>query len=224
MPAKKKKTAATKNKSAAKNNKTAAKKNKTAAKKSKTAAKAKPAAKKKTAAAPKPAKAAKPAKPGLPAASTVSLQVGATPPAFSLEGDDGQTHTLAQHAGTPVIVYFYPRDDTPGCTTQACDFRDNLQRATAHGAVVYGISRDTLAAHAKFKSKYNLNFTLLSDPTLAAHVAYGVWGEKIMYGQKTIGVIRSTFLIGKDGKIAKVWPRVKVQGHVDDVLNALAAA
>lgn len=172
----------------------------------------------------KPAKASKPGKAGLPAPSTVALKVGDTAPGFSLEGDDGQTHTLAQHAGTPVVVYFYPRDDTPGCTTEACDFRDNLQRATAHGAVVYGISRDSLAAHAKFKSKYNLNFTLLSDPTLATHVAYGAWGEKVMYGQKTVGVIRSTFLVGKDGKIAKVWPRVKVQGHVDDVLTALAAA
>jgi peroxiredoxin Q/BCP len=212
MPAKKKKTAAKPKK----------KKKKTAAKpKKKTAAKPK----KKTAAKPKKSAAkAKPAKPGLPAPSTMALKVGDTAPAFSLPGDDGQTHTLAQHAGTPVVVYFYPRDDTPGCTTEACDFRDNLQRVTAHGAVVYGISRDSLAAHAKFKSKYNLNFTLLSDPSLATHVAYGAWGEKIMYGQKTVGVIRSTFLVGKDGKIAKVWPRVKVQGHVDDVLHALAAA
>lgn len=189
------------------------------------AAKKKPEKKKqqqKKKAAKKQAKPAKQApKANVPAPSTVSLRVGDVAPAFSLEGDDGKTHSLAQHKGTPVVVYFYPRDDTPGCTTEACDFRDNMQRVTGKGAVVYGISRDSLAAHAKFKNKYNLNFTLLSDPSLATHVAYGAWGEKIMYGQKTIGVVRSTFLVGTDGKIVKTWPKVKVQGHVDDVLAAL---
>lgn len=186
----------------------AAKKKQQPKKKTKTAAKKKPAAK-------------SAAKAGLPPPSTVMLRAGDVAPAFSLEGDDGKTHSLAQHKGTPVVVYFYPRDDTPGCTTEACDFRDNMQRVTAKGAVVYGVSRDSLAAHAKFKGKYNLNFTLLSDPSLATHVAYGAWGEKIMYGQKTIGVVRSTFLVGRDGKIAKVWPKVKVPGHVDDVIAAL---
>jgi peroxiredoxin Q/BCP len=153
----------------------------------------------------------------------VSLKAGDSAPSFTLPGDDGQTHSLADHRGSPVVVYFYPRDDTPGCTVEACGFRDNMSRATAKGAVVYGVSKDSLKSHDKFKQKYNLNFTLLSDEDLAMHRAYGAWGKKVMYGQEMLGVIRSTFLIDKDGRIAKAWPKVKVDGHVDDVLNALDA-
>lgn len=144
-------------------------------------------------------------------------------PAFTLRGDDGASHSLADHAGAPVVLYFYPRDDTPGCTIEACDFRDNLARAAANGAVVLGVSKDSLPSHTKFREKYSLNFPLLSDPDLTVHKAYGAWGEKLMYGKPTVGVIRSTFLVGRDGRIARAWPRVKIDGHVDEVLRALEA-
>ena len=142
-------------------------------------------------------------------------------PAFSLPGDDGHTHTLAAQKGKPVVLYFYPRDLTPGCTTEACDFRDRMERLSAHGAVVFGVSKDTLKSHAKFKEKHALNFTLLADEDLAVQKAYGSYGEKMMYGKATLGTIRSTFLIDGKGKIARVWPKVRVAGHVDDVLAAL---
>lgn len=150
-------------------------------------------------------------------------KAGAVAPLFSLPGDDGAVHTLAEHLGHPVVVYFYPRDDTPGCTIEACDFRDNIARAVAKGAVVLGVSKDSTDSHARFRQKYSLNFPLLSDPELAVHRAYGAWGEKLLYGKPTVGVIRSTFLVGKDGRVARAWPRVKVDGHVDDVLRALDA-
>jgi thioredoxin-dependent peroxiredoxin len=186
----------------------------------KTAAPKKAAPKK---AAPRKAAPKSAGKAGLPPPSSVRLEAGDPAPAFALPGDDGRTHALAEHVGKPVVVYFYPRDDTPGCTTEACAFRDNLGRAAAKGAVVYGISRDTLKSHEKFRAKYGLTFPLLSDEDLAVHRAYGAWGEKIMYGQPTIGVVRSTFLIGPDGRIARAWPRVKVEGHVDAVMAALEA-
>ena len=149
------------------------------------------------------------------------IDEGNKAPAFSLAGDDGKTHKLADHKGKRVVLYFYPRDLTPGCTTEACDFRDNLARIGKTGAIVYGVSKDSLASHAKFRDKHDLNFTLLSDPDLRAHKAYGAWGEKTMYGKKTEGVIRSTFLIDESGKLAKVWRHVKAAGHVDRVLQAL---
>ena len=149
------------------------------------------------------------------------IDEGNKAPAFSLAGDDGKTHKLADHKGKKVILYFYPRDLTPGCTTEACDFRDNLARIGKAGTIVYGVSKDSLASHAKFRDKHDLNFTLLSDPDLRAHKAYGAWGEKTMYGKKTEGVIRSTFLIDENGKLAKVWRHVKATGHVDRVLQAL---
>jgi peroxiredoxin Q/BCP len=196
-----------------------------AKKKKKSAPKKKPApapAKKKKKAAPAAKKPA-PAKKAPPPASKVKLAEGDAAPAFSLPGDDGQVHTLAAHKGAPVVVYFYPRDDTPGCTTEACDFRDNMARATEKGAVVYGISKDSLKAHDRFKKKYSLNFTLLSDEDLSVHRAYGAWGDKLMYGKPVLGVIRSTYLIGKDGRVARAWPKVKVNGHVDAVLEAIEA-
>jgi peroxiredoxin Q/BCP len=148
---------------------------------------------------------------------------GAAAPGFRLQGDDGKTHDLQDHKGAPVVIYFYPRDDTPGCTVEACDFRDNMARAQKAGAVVYGVSRDSLKSHEKFKAKYNLNFTLLSDPDLTVHKAYGAWGKKVMYGKEVEGTIRSTFLIDGKGVLRQAWPKVKVDGHVDAVLAALAA-
>ena len=150
-----------------------------------------------------------------------SLAVGAAAPGFHLAGDDGKTHDLLDHKGAPVVIYFYPRDDTPGCTVEACDFRDNMARAQKAGAVVYGVSRDSLKSHEKFKAKYNLNFTLLSDPDLTVHKAYGAWGKKVMYGKEVEGTIRSTFLIDGKGVLRQAWPKVKVDGHVDAVLAGL---
>ncbi|MDP2339899.1 MAG: thioredoxin-dependent thiol peroxidase [Deltaproteobacteria bacterium] len=149
------------------------------------------------------------------------MQEGAKAPAFSLAGDDGKTHSLTDHKGTPIVLYFYPRDDTPGCTVEACNFRDNMARLQSKGAVVYGVSKDTLKSHDKFRTKFNLNFPLLSDEDLAVHRAYGAYGKKVMYGKEVEGTIRSTFLIDGKGVLRRVWPKVKVEGHVDAVIDAL---
>lgn len=150
-------------------------------------------------------------------------QVGTLAPDFSLPADDGSTVTLSALRGRPVVVYFYPRDDTPGCTTEACDFRDRqAQLAAAQSAVVLGISGDSLAAHQRFKKKYGLNFPLLSDADKSVMLAYGAFGKKIMYGKEVEGVIRSTFVIDRDGKVAAAWNKVSVKGHADAVLAALA--
>jgi peroxiredoxin Q/BCP len=149
--------------------------------------------------------------------------VGGAAPEFSLAGNDGKTHSLSAHRGHPVVLYFYPKDDTPGCTVEACNFRDHLGRATAKGAVVLGVSRDTLKSHDRFAAKYTLNFPLLSDAELAAHRAYGAWGKKVMYGKEVEGTIRSTFLIDGKGVLRASWPKVKVDGHVEEVLKALEA-
>lgn len=151
------------------------------------------------------------------------IEEGQKAPDFKLPGDDGAVHSLKDHKGSPVVVYFYPRDATPGCTTEACDFRDNMARIKKAGAVVYGVSKDSVKSHEKFKAKHDLNFVLLSDEDLVMHQAYGAWGEKVLYGKKSMGTIRSTFLIDGSGKVAKVWPKVKVAGHVDEVLAALRA-
>lgn len=151
-----------------------------------------------------------------------ALSVGAAAPHFELEGSDGARHALRSYRGRPVVLFFYPKDNTPGCTREACDFRDNLARATSAGAVVLGVSRDSLASHARFKDKYQLNFPLLSDPELTAHTAYGTWGKKSLYGRVFDGTIRSTFLIDKEGRISRVWPKVSITGHVDEVLNAVS--
>jgi peroxiredoxin Q/BCP len=152
----------------------------------------------------------------------MAIAEGDKAPAFNLPGDDGKTHKLSEHKGKRVVLYFYPRDMTPGCTTEACDFRDNFARLKKAGAVVYGVSKDSVGSHEKFRDKHELNFTLLSDPALDVHKSYGAWGEKTMYGKKTQGVIRSTFLIDEKGKLAKAWRHVKVKGHVDQVLEALS--
>lgn len=149
------------------------------------------------------------------------IEEGKKAPAFSLKSQDGKTVKLSDFAGKPVVLYFYPKDNTPGCTTEACDFRDQHSKLEKAGAVVLGVSPDKETTHAKFAGKYGLPFTLLADPEHEVAEKYGSWGEKSLYGRKFMGIIRSTFLIGGDGKVAKVWPKVKVAGHVDEVLEAV---
>ncbi len=149
------------------------------------------------------------------------LKVGDKAPDFSLEDASGRQRSLAEWKGRKVILYFYPKDDTPGCTKEACGFRDRNAELSAKGAVVLGISPDKPASHAKFAEKYGLPFVLLSDPEHRALEAFGVWGEKKLYGKIVMGIIRSTFLIEEDGLIAKVWPKVSPEGHADELLAAL---
>jgi peroxiredoxin Q/BCP len=150
-------------------------------------------------------------------------QAGDQAPGFQLPDQDGNSVTLAQHAGKHVVLYFYPKDDTPGCTTEACDFRDQHSALLAAGAVVLGVSADSTERHRKFAAKYSLPFPLLADPEHTALDAYGVWGEKSLYGRKFQGITRATFLIGPDGRVKQVWPKVKVTGHVAEVLGAIGA-
>jgi peroxiredoxin Q/BCP len=149
------------------------------------------------------------------------VAVGERAPDFSLQSDDGRRYALKDLRGKKVVLYFYPKDDTPGCTKEACGFRDNLARVTTKGAVVLGVSRDDTTSHAKFRDKYDLNFPLLSDADGRVTDAYGVWKKKNLYGRKFFGIERTTFLIDEEGKIARIWPRVKVEGHTDEVLAAL---
>ncbi|MBV8064708.1 MAG: thioredoxin-dependent thiol peroxidase [Actinobacteria bacterium] len=148
---------------------------------------------------------------------------GQEAPDFELTSDAGETVRLSSLRGTPVVIYFYPKDDTPGCTTQACGIRDAYGEFERAGAVVLGISPDSEASHVKFKSKYDLPFTLLADPDHTVSERYGVWGEKKYMGRSYMGVKRSTFVIGKDGNVTKVMHNVKPATHADDVLAALAA-
>ncbi len=141
-------------------------------------------------------------------------------PGIDAEGHE-KTFSLGDFAGRELVLYFYPKDNTSGCTQEACDFRDNMNRLTSRAAVV-GVSPDSLASHKKFQAQHGLNFPLLSDPDHALAGVFGAWGEKSMYGRKYMGIIRSTFLIGPDGQIQHSWTKVKVKGHVDDVLNVLA--
>ncbi|MBM4378092.1 MAG: thioredoxin-dependent thiol peroxidase [Deltaproteobacteria bacterium] len=151
------------------------------------------------------------------------LEAGQKAPAFSLKDQDGKTVKLSDFKGQQVVLYFYPKDNTPGCTQEACDFRDEAGALRKAGAVVLGVSMDSEASHQKFIKKFSLNFPLLVDEDHAVAEKYGAWGEKSMYGKKFMGLIRSTFLIGADGKLKKVWPKVKVDGHVKEVLEALSA-
>ena len=152
----------------------------------------------------------------------MALQVGKAAPAFSLADADGRKVALADFAGKDVILYFYPRDDTPGCTKEACGFRDFWKDIQKRGAVVLGVSPDSGESHQKFARKYKLPFPLLSDPDKKVMSAYGAWGEKMMYGKKTTGVIRSTVWIGPDGKVRRHWARVaKAEAHPEQVLEAL---
>jgi peroxiredoxin Q/BCP len=151
-----------------------------------------------------------------------ALKVGAKAPEITLLDDTGAKFKLSSLKNRNVVLYFYPKADTPGCTREACGFRDELPRIEKAGTVVVGASPDSVKAVAKFKEKYKLNFTLLADEDHKAAEQYGVWVEKSMYGRKYMGVERTTFLIGKDGKIAKIFPKVKVDGHTAEVLEALA--
>jgi peroxiredoxin Q/BCP len=150
------------------------------------------------------------------------IEAGELAPAFSLTADDGTKVRLADFKGRPVVLYFYPKDDTPGCTREACAFRDQHSRLKKLGAAVLGVSADDVESHAQFRDKYNLNFPLLADPGHKVADKYGAWREKNMYGKKSWGIQRSTFLIGANGKVAKVWKAVKVDGHDEHVLAALA--
>ena len=152
----------------------------------------------------------------------MALQAGKPAPAFTLADADGRDVSLADFAGKDVILYFYPRDDTPGCTKEACGFRDSWKQIQKLGAIVLGVSPDSGESHQRFARKYRLPFPLLSDPDKKVMTRYGAWGEKMMYGKKTTGVIRSTVWIGPDGKVKKHWARVaKAEAHPDQVLAAL---
>jgi peroxiredoxin Q/BCP len=148
------------------------------------------------------------------------ISVGKKAPAFTLESSDGGKVKLADYAGKVVVLYFYPRDSTPGCTLEAQEFRDAVPELAKLGAVVLGVSKDSIASHCKFRDAQKLNFPLLSDPDGKTLEAYGAWGDKNMYGKKVKGVIRSTVLIGTDGKVARHWPKVSVKGHVAEVVTA----
>jgi peroxiredoxin Q/BCP len=149
------------------------------------------------------------------------LEEGTKAPAFTLEADDGSKVKLADLKGSPVVLYFYPADDTPGCTKEACAFRDRSAELKKLGAKIFGISPDDVTSHVKFKSKFKLNFPLLADPDHKVAEKFGAWREKNMYGNKKMGIVRSTFLIGADGVIKKVWRSVKVDGHDEAVIAAL---
>lgn len=149
------------------------------------------------------------------------LEVGAKMPAFTLADDTGKKVKSSSWAGAPLVIYFYPKDDTPGCTKQACAFRDASNSLWELGATVVGISCDPAESHAKFRDKYSLNFPLLCDVDHSVAEKFGAWREKNMYGKKSMGVQRSTFLIDAKGKVAKTWKRVQVEGHADQVLEAL---
>jgi peroxiredoxin Q/BCP len=147
---------------------------------------------------------------------------GKKAPAFSLAGSDGKTHTLAGYKGKTVVLYFYPKDDTPGCTKEACGFRDHFSKMAKLGAVVLGVSKDPIASHQKFIGKYKLPFVLLSDPEASVMQAYGAWGEKMMYGKPVTGTIRSTVVIDGKGAVIKHWTKVsKAEEHPEDVLDFL---
>ena len=149
------------------------------------------------------------------------LQAGDAAPAFSLPDQDGKTVSLGDFTGSRVLVYFYPKDDTPGCTKEACQFNDNLQAFQQAKVPVIGISGDSAASHVKFRNKYGLAFPLLTDSGRQVMEQYGAYGQKMMYGKPVTGVIRSTFLIGPDGKVERAWYSVKADGHAAAVLASL---
>lgn len=176
----------------------------------------KPAAKKAPVKAQVKASASQPAEP-----EVTLLPVGSSAPDFSLRNDEDKPISLSSLRGKTVVLYFYPKDSTPGCTQQACDFRDNLARVKAKGALVFGVSADSVDSHRRFKEKQSINFPLLSDPDKKVLNAYKVWQEKSLYGRKFMGIVRTTYVINGQGKIAHVFPKVKVAGHADAVLAVL---
>jgi thioredoxin-dependent peroxiredoxin len=149
------------------------------------------------------------------------IEVGKKAPAFTLESSDGGKVKLADLAGKVVVLYFYPRDNTPGCTVEAEGFRDAVPALKKLGAVVLGVSKDSIASHCKFRDKYKLTFPLLTDADGKTMEAYGAWGDKVLYGKKMKGIIRSTILIDKTGRVARHWPKVSVKGHVDEVVESV---
>jgi len=150
------------------------------------------------------------------------LKAGDKAPDFTLQSDSGERVSLNQFIGKKeVILYFYPKDNTPGCTKEACSFRDSINIFDSKNAEVLGVSPDSVKSHQNFIQKQNLNFTLLSDPDHKVAEAYGAWGEKSMYGKKYMGILRTTFVIGKDGKIKKAFEKVKPEGHAEEILNIL---
>jgi peroxiredoxin Q/BCP len=151
------------------------------------------------------------------------LEEGTTAPDFTLAADGGGEVTLSDYRGKQVVLYFYPKDDTPGCTTEACNFRDDYSEILAAGAVVLGVSPDSVQSHDKFKNKFELPFPLLSDPDHEIAELYGAWGEKKMFGKAYMGIIRSTFVIDRQGKIVKVFPKVRPKNHSQEVLAVLTA-
>jgi peroxiredoxin Q/BCP len=151
------------------------------------------------------------------------IEPGKKAPVFSLPDQDGKVHSLADYAGQPVVIYFYPKDDTPGCTKESCAFQDNLPKFKKSKAAVLGMSMLDAKSKAKFAAKYDLTFPLLADEDHAVMEKYGVWQEKSMYGRKYMGVARTTYLIGADGKVVKRWDGVKVEGHAEEVLAAVQA-
>jgi thioredoxin-dependent peroxiredoxin len=149
------------------------------------------------------------------------LSAGEKAPAFVLPSDEGTTVSLKDLQGRKVVLYFYPRDDTSGCTTEACEFRDSWAAVKRAGAVVYGISPDGIASHEKFRRKYRLPFPLLADENHAVAERYGAWGEKSMYGRKYHGILRTTFVLDETGRVLRVFPKVKPKGHAAEVLAVL---
>jgi thioredoxin-dependent peroxiredoxin len=149
------------------------------------------------------------------------VEPGKNAPAFSLKDQDGKTHRLADYAGRPLILYFYPKDDTPGCTKEACAFRDILPKFKSSKAAVLGVSILDEASKAKFVDKYDLTFPLLADEDHATAEKYGVWQKKSLYGRSFMGIVRTTYLIDANGKVARRWDNVKVDGHADEVLSAV---
>lgn len=151
----------------------------------------------------------------------MALAIGDKAPDFTLAADDGKNITLSKLKGNKVVLYFYPKDNTPGCTKEACDFRDQFASFKKNGALVFGISKDSAKAHTQFKEKYQLPFTLLVDPNADVCEAYGVINKKSLFGKTFLGIQRSTFLIDEKGIIRAIWRKVKVPGHVEQVLNEL---
>jgi peroxiredoxin Q/BCP len=151
------------------------------------------------------------------------LEEGTLAPDFTLPSDGGGEVSLSDYRGHKVVLYFYPKDDTPGCTTEACNFRDDYSDILAAGAVVLGISPDSVKSHDKFKLKYTLPFPLLSDPEHVVAETYGAWGEKKMYGRVYMGILRSTFIIDEEGVITKVFPKVRPKNHSQEVMAVLTS-
>ncbi len=149
------------------------------------------------------------------------LKEGAKAPSFSILNDKGEKVSLKDYAGKNLVLYFYPKDDTPGCTKEACDFTSSLSQFNKLNAIVLGVSKDSVESHVKFKNKYKIKFPLLSDVDGKLCEKYGVWQEKMNYGKKYMGIVRSTFVIDAEGKIAKIFPKVKVDGHVDAISEVL---